>query len=436
MNEKGLLKEFGKYASLNVSGMIGLSCYILADTYFVAKGLGSNGLTALNIAIPVYSFMNGTGLMLAMGGATKFSIAKGNNKKEAEHWFTDTLITASFFMAVLVLAGIFFSGAITELLGADAEVFDMTKIYLKTLLICSPFFMLNNIVICFVRNDGNPKLATTGMIVGSFSNVLLDWVFIFVTKWGMFGAVFATCLSPVISLSILSMHFIRKKNTFRIIRTKPAFSIAKSILSLGFPSLIMEFSSGIVIIIFNMLMFKLEGNIGIAAYGVIANISIVAIAMYTGISQGIQPIISRSYGNSDLKSCRKVLSYALVTEVIISAVVYLIIFCFSDGITAIFNSENNLQLQAIAVKGLKLYFPAIIFAGFNIIISVFFTSCEKALPAHIISLLRGLFVIVPMAFIMSAVWGITGVWLSYPVTELIVSVIGAFIYFLQLKKSH
>ena len=436
MNDKGLLKEFGKYASLNVSGMIGLSCYILADTYFVAKGLGSNGLTALNIAIPVYSFMNGTGLMLAMGGATKFSIAKGNNKKEAEYWFTDTLITACFFMIVLVLAGIFFSGVITKWLGADAEVFDMTKVYLKTLLICSPFFLTNNIVICFVRNDGNPKLATIGMITGSLSNVLLDWVFIFVTRWGMFGAVFATCLSPVISLAILSMHFIKKKNTFRIIKTRPAFSMVKSILSLGFPSLITEFSSGIVIIVFNMLMFKLEGNTGIASYGVIANISIVAIAMYTGISQGIQPIISRSYGNNDLKSCRKVLSYALITEAIISVVVYLVIFCFADGITAIFNSENDLQLQAIAVNGLKLYFPAIIFAGFNIIISVFFTSSEKALPAHIISLLRGLFVIVPMALIMSAVWGINGVWLSYLVTEFIVFIVGTLIYFLQLKKSN
>ena len=173
-------REFIKYTSLNILGMLGLSCYILADTFFVSEGVGLNGLAALNLAIPVYSFTHGTGLMLGMGGATRYSILKSQGKEEgADRTFTNTVELTLAFGVFFALTGIFCSEAVTAMMGADAQVFEMTKTYLHILLLFAPIFLFNDVMICFVRNDGNPALAMTGMLVGSFANIFLDYFFIF-----------------------------------------------------------------------------------------------------------------------------------------------------------------------------------------------------------------------------------------------------------------
>lgn len=434
MEKSNCFQDFVKYSSLNVLGMIGLSCYILADTFFVSKGLGTNGLTALNLAIPIYSFIHGSGLMIGMGGGTKYSIQKSQGKdKVANSIFSHVVAIAAVFAAVFVLIGLFFSGNIVTLLGADETVYQMTKTYLQVILLFAPAFLMNNVLLCFVRNDGAPQLSMTAMITGSLSNIILDYVFIFPCQMGIFGAVFATGLAPIISMLILSSHFIKKKNQFHWIKCRLERRMAASICSSGIPSLITELSSGIVIIVFNSIILGLEGNVGVAAYGVIANLSLVIIAIYTGIAQGIQPIMSRNYGVGNHRNIQLILRYALITMLILSVLVYMGVFLGAEQIAAIFNSERNELLQTIAVEGLKLYFIACPFAGFNIIISIYFTSTEYPIPANIISILRGFFVIIPMAFLLSSIAQITGVWCAFPATELLVTIVGV-IFFVMSKK--
>lgn len=429
MKRKSNFKEFAIYTALNVLGMIGLSCYILADTYFVSKGLGANGLTALNLAIPIYSFVHGSGLMLGIGGATKYSVFRGQQEiQNANRVFPNTIYLTLILSILFMLAGILFSGDITTLLGANKEVFNMTKIYLKVILIFAPAYMMNDVLICFIRNDGNPKLSMIAMLLGSLSNIILDYIFIFPLHLGIFGAVLATGLAPIISMCILSLHWITNKSHFEFSKSKPSHILTAQTVSLGFPSFVTEVASGIVMIVFNSIILHIQGNIGVAAYGVIANLSLVVISIYTGIAQGMQPITSRAYGYGDKKSINQILKYAIKTMIFVSCAIYLIIYLFADPITSIFNNEHNIKLQQTAVSGLKLYFTAIPFVGFNIVISMFFTSTEKALPAQSISLLRGLFIIIPAAFLLSTFLGMTGVWLSFPITEAVVSILGGILY--------
>ena len=190
----------------------------------------------------------------------------------------------------------------------------MTKTYLKTILLFAPAFMANDFLLCFVRNDGSPGLAMTAMLTGSFSNIILDYIFIFPMKMGMFGAVFATGLSPVISIGVLSRHWIARKNNFHFYPEKPDLRLTGTTFSLGIPSLISELASGIVIIVFNFIILGIRGNLGVAAYGVVTNILLVVTFMFTGIAQGMQPIASRSYGSGDAK-VPKILRYAVITLV-------------------------------------------------------------------------------------------------------------------------
>lgn len=432
MKKENVLKEFARYVSLNVLGMLGLSCYILADTFFVSKGLGTDGLTALNLAIPIFSFVIGNGMMLGMGGATKYTIFKAQGKKEScNRTFTNTVYLAVFLSLIFVTVSLLFSRNVTSLLGADENIFEMTNTYLKVILLFSPAFIMNNILNCYVRNDGNPKLAMFGMLFGSLSNIVFDYIFIFPLNMGILGAVLATGFSPVVGILILSIHFIRKKNGFKFKAAPIDFKLIKENIALGVPSLITEISSGVVIMIFNMLILKLEGNVGVAAYGVIANISIVAISIFTGIAQGLQPVSSRAYGEKNIKTAKQVLLYAVITAMSVSLFIYGLIFIFTSGITGIFNSDGNSQLQEIAEIGLRLYFIGAPFAGFNIILSIFFSSTEKPIPAQIISVCRGFVVIIPLAFLMSYFFGLSGIWLTFPTGEFLVSVIGGVMLFVK-----
>ena len=402
-----------------------MPCYILADTFFETKGLGTNGLTALNLAIPIYNFIHGSGLMLGMGGATKFSIYKSQGRsRDIDCIYTNTLYLAALLSALFFLTGLLFSGQLSLLLGADGTVFAMTETYLRWLLLFAPAFILNDVFLCYVRNDGSPQLAMVAMLIGSFANIVLDYVFIFPFRMGIFGAIFATGLSPIISIAVMSPHWLRKRHSFHLTKVKPDAAVMGQTVSLGFPSLIAQLSSGIVMITFNALILGITGNTGVAAYGVVANISLVVVAVYTGISQGMQPLVSSAYGTGNRQQMREVFRYALGTTLAVSGLVYLFLFVFASPVAAVFNSERDPILQQIAVSGLKLYFLSVPFAGYNIILATYFTSIERALPAHVLSLLRGLILIIPMAFLMSFLLGMTGIWISYPLTELAVAAAG------------
>lgn len=435
MEQTTCRNQFIKYTSLNVLGMLGLSCYILADTFFVSKGLGANGLAALNLAIPVYSFIHGSGLMIGMGGATKYAICQSRKEQQtANYAFTNAALLVLIFAVSFFLLGLLGSGSLAYLLGADMAVFQMAKTYLQVILLFAPMFLLNNLLLCFVRNDGAPQLSMAAMIGGSLSNVLLDYIFIFPCQMGIFGAAFATGLAPIISMLILSPFFWKKKNRFHLSRCKLSGKLSRNIFSAGLPSFITEVSSGIVIIVFNLIILRLQGNIGIAAYGVIANLSLVVLSIYTGIAQGIQPLISKNYGAGVSHNVQTVLRYALFTEIVISLALYAIVFFGASQIAAVFNSEQNALLQSIAETGLKIYFTGCLFAGFNIILSVYFTSTEYAPPAHVISLLRGFLLVIPLAFLLSFHGGLNGVWCTFPLTELLVSGLGFLLFLRQRKK--
>lgn len=427
--KENTLQEFGKYVSQSVLSQLGVSCYILADTYFISKGVGADGLTALNLAIPVFSVMNGCGFMLGIGSGTKYGIMKGTgNEKRGDVLFTSSLCVVTVLAVIFMLIGLLAADPITVLVGANAEVYDMTRTYLQVILLFSPMFMINNLLGAMIRNDGNTSLAMTAMLSGCLFNIVFDYIFVFPMGLGLFGAVLATAVAPIISILILLQHFVKKKNQFRLIRVRPDVRLVASAAGLGVPSLVTEVSSGLVIAVFNLLILGLAGNVGVAAYGVVANISIVVIAIYNGIAQGVQPLLSREYGRSQEKNVHRFLGWAMMLTVILAMVIYVGIYWNADVIAMIFNSGLDMDLQRIAVEGLKIYFTACPFVGANILLAIYFAATDQAAPAQMISLLRGLIVIVPLAFIMANVAGLTGVWMTFPLTELVVCVVACGLY--------
>lgn len=441
MEERTLVPNFFKYVSANVFGMIGLSCYILADTFFIARGVGADGLTALNLAIPVYSFMNGTGLMIGMGGATRYSLLFHTaNPKTRNTVFTHAFCYATIASVFFFVIGLFFCGPLARILGADADILPLTKGYLQILLLFAPMFLYNNLLLSFLRNDSAPRLAMAGMLIGSFSNIILDYVFVFPLNMGMTGAALATGVAPVISMLVQSAHFLRKKHHFRLTRAFPRPKQIADISALGVSSLITEVSSGIVIIVFNFLILNLSGNLGVAAYGIVANIALVLVSVFTGVSQGIQPLLGRYFGAGKQKEPHRVLLLAFFVSLLFAAVSYIVIAFWRDPITELFNRDHNALLHTIAADGMMLYFPAFFFVGINICSATFLTCAEQPGWAFLLSSLRGFLLIIPVSLCFSALWGMTGIWLTMPFSEAAVTVLALFLlrkqkYSRKLKNS-
>ena len=339
-----------------------------------------------------------------------------------------TAIKIGIIIAIIfVIIGLFASKHLALLLGADVYTLHLTKTYLSTIMAFAPFFILNNIVLAFVRNDNNPKLSMIAMLIGSFSNIILDYIFMFPLRMGMFGAAFATGFAPVISICVLLFHFVKKKDSFAFLKNKISLKRISDILSLGSSAFIIEVSSAVVLITFNIVILRIKGNLGVASYGIVANLSLVAIAIFTGLGQGVQPLTSKYYGLGKLDIVGRIKRYAVSTSLVLAAIIYFVIFVLSERIVSVFNSENNPQIAQMADKGLKIYFIGFIFVGINIVTAMFLSAIENSKKSFIISIARGFIIIVPLVIILSRILNMEGVWISFVLTELIVSVIAIYL---------
>lgn len=415
---KIMFRKFFKYVTQSMAGMIGISIYILADTFFISLHSGANGLTVLNLILPVYGVLYAIGAMIGIGSATRYCIIKSKGKN-ADCYFGQSLMWSILFSIPFVLCGILFPANILKILGADASLVKLGTVYLRIVLLGSLFFMSNHTFTAFTRNDDAPSRAMLASIIGSLFNIVFDYIFMFPMNMGLAGAALATALSPVVTMSVCSTHLFGKKSQVAMHLSVPSFRHLLSCCQLGISAFVGEISSAVITTVFNMLLLNLAGNIGVAAYGVVANYSIVAVSVFNGLAQGTQPLFSESYGAGNSKDVHKILRYGILTCLIVEALVVICAWGMTDSLIAIFNSEQNLQLITYAQSGMRLYFLGFLLAGINILLVSYFSAVDDSLPAIVGSVMRGAVAITICAILLSRWFGIDGVWISFLASEIL-----------------
>lgn len=196
-----MLKKFAKYVSQNMLGMVGMSVYILADTFFISQSVGANGITALNLVLPIYNLIFAIGAMIGVGSAIRFVIERHGNSSGTEGYFFHALVWAFLISLIFIFVGIFLPDKLIALLGGDSSIIAVGRDYTRIFMIFSPFFMWNHICMAFVRNDGNPSVAMAATLFGSLFNIVFDYILMFPLGLGMQGAALATGCSPIIGTS-------------------------------------------------------------------------------------------------------------------------------------------------------------------------------------------------------------------------------------------
>ena len=418
-------RTFFKYISLNMLGALGLSGYIMADTFFVANRLGADGLAALNLAIPIFGLINGLGILLGIGGATRYSICRYQGDGDrANRTFTLALLAGLALGAALSLLGAFCARPVALLLGANTDTLPLCTVYLRTMLLFSPCFLLNHIMVCFVRNDGNPKLAMAAMLTGSLANIGLDYLFLYPLNLGIFGAALATGTAPVIGLCLTSLHSLTRRNQYRLARPAHSARMMADVAGLGSAAFLNEFTVCVVLALYNLLMLRAAGTVGVAAYGVVANLALMALALFTGLSQGAQPLISQAYGRGDAPAVGQLCRLALLVACLVGLALALAAQLAAQPLVSLFNPDGDPALAQIAVDGLRIYFWGFLFAGPNIITAAFLGAAEQPRAAFLLSLFRGGVGIAALVLLLAWLLGLTGIWLAFPVTELLILIPG------------
>lgn len=417
-----MLKKFFKYELQSVAGMVGISIYILADTFFIALYGGADGLAVLNLILPVYGVIYAIGAMIGIGSATRYGLSSAKGET-TDHYFLQSIFWCLIFSIPFIIAGIAMPDTVLKLLGADQGLTELGRSYLRIVLIATPCFMCNYTFTGFARNDNAPMIAMIASITGSMCNIVLDYVLMFPVKMGLAGAALGTALSPIITMSVCCIHYLGKNNHVGFKWRGTSVKKMISCCQLGVSAFVGEISSAVIAIIFNMLLLNIAGNIGVAAYGVVANTSIVGMSIFNGLAQGVQPLMSESYGKHNLEQVKKLLRLGLRTCLIAEIIIVAFIWIKTDMVIAIFNSEQNMQLLAYAHTGLRLYFLGFLVAGINIMLVAYFAAIDHVRPAMVGSLLRGAVAIAVCAIIFAKLFGINGVWLSFLGSEMITIIV-------------
>lgn len=416
-------KQFAKYVSQNVLGMVGISLYILADTFFISKAVGTKGITALNLVLPVYSLIFAIGSMIGVGSGIRFAVARSRGLEEADSYFFNALFWGTVIGVAFMLLGLFFPDNIMALLGGDTEIVAVGSPYTRIFMLFSPCFIWNYVCNAFVRNDRAPSIAMAATLFSSLFNIVMDYVLMFPLGLGMAGAALATACSPIVGVLICCIHFFGKNCHVVVKPVKPSAKMLFRSCQVGVSAFVGEISSGVTTAVFNFIILGLAGNVGVAAYGVVANTSLVAVAMFNGISQGSQPLLSEFYGKGNKEKVKKTVWLGLGTAVVFAFAMIALVYVGADAIVAVFNSEGNAGLAAYAGMGLRVYFLGFLFAGINIVGTGVLSAVEAARWAFIASILRGFVAIIFCAFMLSFFFGMNGVWLAFPAAELLTMVV-------------
>ena len=422
MGTKNILPLLVEFSIPAIIGMLVNAIYNIVDRMFIgnAPELGAIGLAGISICYPVTLVLMAISLMIGMGGATRFSIALGQGKKEEAGKYMGNGLTLTIILGlVFMILGNVFLAPMLRLLGASKTVLPYAENYLSIILYGAVFQCIAMAGNNFSRAQGNPKNAMISQLIGAGFNILFDYIFMFPLNLGFLGAALATALSPVVTMLICSTHYLGKNNHVEFHWRKPSLRRIIGCCQLGVSAFFAEISSAVITIIFNMLILRIAGNIGIAAYGVVANISLVAMAILNGLAQGAQPLISQSYGKGEHDLVRKFLNWSLAAALLIELVIVVLIYGFTDTFISIFNSEHNLQLLAYAHTGLRLYFLGFLVAGINIVLVAYFSAIDRARPAVLGSVMRGIIAIAFCAILFSQILGLNGIWLSFLGSEII-----------------
>ena len=420
-------KTFLHYVIPSVSAMVLFSAYTIVDGIFVSKGVGELALAGVNIALPFINVLSGTAILLSMGTSTlcAFALGHGNHEK-AEKIFTQTVVAIVAISAVITVAVSLFSEPLAVLLGAGPQTVGYSAQYLHMVCLFSVCFILSYCLEVMVKVDGAPQLAMFGVGISFLINVGLDYLFIMVFHWGVWGAALATGLAQLGSLIFFLIYFLSGKSNLRFRRFRFRLKDFRRILPLGIADCSIELMLGFLTLLYNHVITQLLGESSLPIFAVIAYLSLVVSMVMQGIAQGMMPLVSLAVGENDRPSIRVYLRKALLSVLVIGVLVELFCQAAPGTIVSLLLSGDS-GLFDETVSALRQYALSYLPAGLTIVLAGYFAALGKAGASALLSLGRG-FLLLPAALMVLYLLGASAmIWTAALIGELLSLGLGLFL---------
>jgi putative MATE family efflux protein len=416
-------------------GMLVQNIYNVVDMIFVGKYVGSDGIAALSIVFPIQMLTMGVGNMVGIGGGSLVSrLLGGSDHRRAERALGNSIVFSILFSIILtaaVLPGVTYW---LRLIGASNNVLPYAHDYLVIIFSGTIFNITNGVLLMLVRAEGNTRVAMVSLMLQSVLNIILDAVFIIWLRMGISGAALAMVISQAVSVFYLLSYYLTGSSYLKIRWRNfiPDMKIVKDIFAIGMT----QFAQAVAMTISSMIFIKMAinygGDIALGAFGIIQRIMMFVSIPSMVLGQAMQPILGFNYGAKRYKLALKVIYLASIVTLVFSIFAFILLYTIPEPVIRIFTSDTQLVDGTVtAVKVIFIVLP--LFSLYNIG-QLIFPSIGKVVESFIISVSRPALFLAPLVLILPHIWGMSGVWLSFPGSDTLSFLLVVVLFIPLIKK--
>lgn len=436
LEHKSIGKLMWTYFLPSFAGMLANSLYNIVDRIYIGQGVDALALSGLSVVFPLMIIFMAFGMLVGMGAAVRISLSLG----EKNYARANKILGNALFMTVtlgiaLTVTAYFLKEPALRLFGAGPETIKYASEYYGIIIAGVPFgltgYALNNLI----RAEGNPRSSMISIFISAGVNIILDPILIFGFDMGVKGAAYATIFSQFILFVWVLVHFRGKRSVLKLkkVNIRPDPLIIKLIITIGFAPFAMNIASSVVTGIMNTQLIKFGGDIAVGAMGIVNSATILMVLAIISINMAVQPIVGFNYGAGLYCRVRTAVLLAMKYATLVAVGGWLICMLIPGSIISVFNSDN-MELRAAGIMGLRIYCAVLPVIGFQIIASSYFQAIGMAKIATLLSLLRQILVLLPLVLILPKFWGIEGVWIANPISDVVAAVISFIIFRREFKK--
>ncbi|SHI53917.1 MATE family efflux transporter [Pseudozobellia thermophila] len=417
-------------------GILVMSLNVLVDSIFVGNWIGAIAIAAINVVLPVSFFIGALGMAIGIGGSSIISRALGaGDPAKATKTFGNQIVLTFLITITMAILGIGYVDRLIPAFGGKGAIFELAKTYYIIVLYGVPFLAFSMMGNNVIRAEGKPKFAMIAMIIPSVSNLVLDYVFIYLLDWGMQGAAWATTGGYIFSFSYIVYFFSSKGSELKLKlhSLQPDLPIIKEIGALGAVTLARQATTSVVYLLMNNILFGFGGESLVAVYGIVGRMQMFALFPVFGVTQGFLPIAGFNYGAKKYQRVRKSIAIAIKYASLMAALVFIGLMVFPQEIASLFLSDRpdqsaaDLEINAFVLGhiplAMRLVFAATPIIALQLIGSAYFQAIGKALPAFLLTLSRQGFFFIPLILILPNYFDELGVWLAFPIADVLATIV-------------
>ncbi len=417
--------------------MIFTSIYSVVDGFFISNFVGITQFAAINLIMPFTQIFGCIGFMFGAGGSALVSATLGEkNKEKANRIFSMLVYITIISGIVLAILGILFIEPVASAMGAEAELLPYCVTYGRILLMVLPAFMLQNMFQSFLVTAEKPTLGLIITVGAGLINIVLDALFMIVFKWGIVGAAVATIIAQCVGGIIPLIYFARKNTS--VLRLGKFYWDVKSLLHScmnGLSELVSNISMSVVAILYNYQLMKFAGENGVAAYGAVMYVGFIFAAVFLGYSIGAAPVIGFHYGAQNHDELKGLFCKSNILIVFASIILATTAYVLSVPLAKLFVGSNPITLD-MTITAFHFYAISVLFSGFSVFGSAFFTALNNGIISAAISFLRTLLFQISSVLVLPIFFELNGVWYSLFIAEILAMIVTFVFYIIKRKDYH